>query len=467
MGLFSKYRKIRSTREVETLREVFKEDYKVYVKVEQSDDLKRFRELETYVNSSLFRNRKKEIEQLTYKGSDDYKAEKNYKRLLGLRPLRDYYLIRDSRELAGYLKMKESSVYDEYMKLYVVVKSVGFDKKLHRAEFDAYKRIVKDPKIKALISFEKNRKFRHYDALRQTGTPAEFERLCELVNSENFKANRAYLLNKNRYLTTDDYKLSCEYETLKKRPDMVKFFSLNNDPIFTSMCRWDIVFEDDFNSGKLDSSKWITRYYAGERFLDDTYGVGDDVQLFTQDNISFGESTVCLNFKREQIIGKYWNNRFGIKERTYEYTSALLSTAASFRQRYGKIEAKIKVKRSPVNQNFWMLGDMEVPHVDIVKNKADGTYMGHIFPYRGGFSYVIQQLKDIKLSNDYYIFTLEWTSDKMVWKINDTVVKEVHEDIPDIPMYILFSLGTNQQPHEKEIHEKMEIDWVRIYKLKD
>lgn len=467
MGLFSKYRKIRSTREVETLREVFKEDYEVYSKVEQSEDLKRFRELEAYVNSALFRNRRKEIEQLTYKGSDYYKAEKNYKRLLGLKPLRDYYQIRDSRELAGYRKVKESPVYDEYLKLRVVVKSAGFDKKLHQAEHLAYKKILKDPKIKALVSFEKNRKFRHYEEIRQTGTPAEYERLCEFVNSEDFKTNRTYLLNKHRYLTTDDYKLSCEYETLKKRPDMMKFHALANDPVFDSMRRWEIAFEDDFNNGKLDTNKWITRYYAGERFLDDTYGVGDDVQLFTHDNVSFGTSTACLNFKREQIIGKYWDCRFGIRERTYEYTSALISTASSFRQRYGKIEAKLKVKHSSVNQNFWMSGDTEVPHVDIVKNKTDGSYVGHIFPYRGGFSYVIQQLKDIKLSDDYYIFTLEWTSDKMVWKINDMVVKEINEDIPDIPMYLLFSLGTNVKPKEKDLHEKMEIDWVRIYKLRN
>ena len=43
--------------------------------------------------------------------------------------------------------------------------------------------------------------------------------------------------------------------------------------------------------------------------MNDTYGVGEDMQLYSPDNITFGESAVCLNFRKESIIGKYWDRQ--------------------------------------------------------------------------------------------------------------------------------------------------------------
>lgn len=49
--------------------------------------------------------------------------------------------------------------------------------------------------------------------------------------------------------------------------------------------------------------------------MNDTYGVGEDMQLYSPDNITFGESAVCLNFRKESIIGKYWDRQVGIREK--------------------------------------------------------------------------------------------------------------------------------------------------------
>lgn len=73
--------------------------------------------------------------------------------------------------------------------------------------------------------------------------------MTAFVQSEEFKKNRKFLLDKKRYLTTDDYKLLEEYESLAKRPDIVKYNALLQDPYFNSMRRWKLVFEDEFNQG--------------------------------------------------------------------------------------------------------------------------------------------------------------------------------------------------------------------------
>ncbi|MCM1030398.1 MAG: glycoside hydrolase family 16 protein [Oscillibacter sp.] len=467
MGLFSKNKKIRSTYEAETLRKAFDEDYETYNRVGSSEDLKRYNELDAYVNSPVFKDRRKKIEQLSYKDSEYYTAEKKYKKLLKFSKLKSYYIIRESQELKGYLKIRESSAYAEFAKLHVIVNAAGFDKKLRPEEYLAYRKLLKDPRIKASLRFEKNRKYRDYTEMSQSQVPQEFEQLSAYIKSDDFKKNREYLLNKKRYLTTDDYKLLCEFKDLKKRPDIVKYFSLCADPNFRNMCKWELVVHDDFNQGKLDAHRWITRYYAGERFLDDTYAVGQDVQLFTADNIVFTNTSAVLKFKKESIIGKYWDNTLGITEKSFDYTSGLLSSAIDFRQCYGKFEAKIKLSRSAVKQCFWMRGDTDMPHIQIVENGPEGVKMGTICGSGHKCTSTIQPLKDMKLANDYYIFTLEWTREKLVWKINDMVVKEIRDNIPDIPMYVIFSLGANEVPADRSLPATMEIDWVRFYKMKN
>lgn len=468
MGLFSRRKKIRTTYEAETLRNVFREDYKLYTSIEKSKDLKRYKELSAYVNSPVFKERRKKVEQLRYKDSEYYKAEKRYKKLLKSEKLHAYYIIRDSEELKGYLKVKESPLYEEYAKLRVIVKSSGFDKRLRPAEYKAYKEHSRNPKVRALERFEKNRKFRFYTEISGTKIPLEFEKLSAYIKSKEFQENREYLLNKKRYLTTDDYKLLCEYEALKRRSDLVRYFALCADDNFRDMSCWELVFSDDFNTGKLNTNHWITRYYAGERFLDDTYGVGKDVQLFTPENISFNESSVCLNFRKESLIGKYWDEKMGIREKSYAYTSGLISSAVFFRQRYGKFEAKIKLSHNnAVKQSFWLRGNTDVPHVQIMGKDLNGLQMGNVYASQGKVECNMQEVKNVKLTEDYYIFTLEWTRDKMVWMINDTVVKEVHENIPQVPMYVGFSLGTGKAPADKYLPTAMEIDWVRFYRQKN
>ena len=49
-----------------------------------------------------------------------------------------------------------------------------------------------------------------------------------------------------------------------------------------------------------------------------------------------------------------------------------------------------------------------------------------------------------RYANDFFIFTLEWTSDKLVWKINDTEVFRQTSDVPQEPMYVLLAGGTDK-----------------------
>ncbi len=471
MGLFSflfaKKKGFRTTQEVESSRIRFLEDIELFRKVEQCVELRRLNELEERVNNPSFSQKRQEIQQLTYKGSECEKAEKRYRSLYKSKKLQSYLFIRDSREQKEVEQIKTTGEYQDYIRLKATVKAAGFDKKKQSDLYEEWKKVIALPAIATLIAFENLKKYRDYCEVKENGLAEEYEKLRVYIESEDFKAQQKFLKNKKRYETTEDYGLLQEYENLKKQPEILRYQELLKDDFFNEWRRWELVFEDDFKEKRLDETKWITRYYAGERLLNATYGVGEDVQLYTPANVSFRESSVCLNFRKETVTGKYWDRNTGIREKKYEYTSALISSALSFRQRYGRFEAKVKLNHVPVTSCFWMLGDKDVPHIEIMNDQADGLRMGRVYAQQEGLKKEIQFLEKMKLDKEYYIFTFEWTPEKMTWRINDFIVKEESRHIPDVPMYIVFSLGACQNPPDQCLPVEMQIDWVRAYQLID
>ena len=103
-----------------------------------------------------------------------------------------------------------------------------------------------------------------------------------------------------------------------------------------------------------------------------------------------------------------------------------------------------------------MLSDKVTPHIDVCKTES-GKVVCDFFPKAGERS---KEAIPSKYANDFYIYTLEWRSDRMVWSINDVVIKEQTSNIPQEPMYILFSSGLDQPINGQTT---MEVDWVKVY----
>jgi beta-glucanase (GH16 family) len=107
-----------------------------------------------------------------------------------------------------------------------------------------------------------------------------------------------------------------------------------------------------------------------------------------------------------------------------------------------------------------MLADKITPHIDICRT-ANGKVMFDYFPLKGKTS---KTSIGSRYSNDFFIYTLEWTSDKLVWKINNTEVFTQTTNVPQEPMYVILSGGLDKQLKGMT---SMEIDWVRVYKTKN
>lgn len=308
-----------------------------------------------------------------------------------------------------------------------------------------------------------------FTTLIESGKPARYKQLKSYIESADFKAKRKALrkfrwrprTSEEKWKNSNEYKLFMEYRQLTKDPELTRLSSLVCNPVFNRYRQWFLTFEDHFTGMSLDSRKWIVRYYAGERLLKDTYGVGKDLHLFQPHNVSVKDNSLLLIFKKEQAQGKYWDDRLGVIAKTFAYTSGMVNTALSFRQCLGRFEAKIKINGSEADQCFWLAGDGLLPHVNIMKFGKEG--------YRAGcFTNCLTEdcddtelRKQVKLKPGYYIFSLEWTCDKLFWKINDCIVRESENKLPQIPLFVGLSLGATREV--TEIPQPMQVDWVRVY----
>lgn len=331
-------------------------------------------------------------------------------------------------------------------------------------------------KIRSTVEAEKERMkfkedYRFFMALREKGIPDRYAELEEKINSESFKRSCRELRrfswrrkpSRIRWSESEEYRLLKEYSKLKKSSELHRYQNLKKSVIFNQYAVWKLSFEDVFNT--FDSSRWIRRYYAGEFFLKDTYGVGKDAQVFMPANVSIRKERLFLEFRKEEINGKYWDPRLGIVAKKYGYTSGMVNTALSFRQYLGRFEVKLKVEAdSCLERCFWLSGEGIYPHVNVVKFGRKGYEADCFSQERSGIPESERMQKKVKLKSGFYIFTFDWLEDKMVWKINDCVVKTQEIHLPVVsPMYVCLSLGATENLEGVRLPEKMEVDWIRCY----
>jgi hypothetical protein len=621
LGLYPK------TNEYETKRHKLEEEYKALIAVEESAELSRFYELNKYIHSGEFAQKKKEILSLRFQQTNDYQKEKEYRTLTKAKDIRLYYTIKESRQLIEFKETEKSNELKNYLKLDHFVHSLefaqvkkeasssgkekfaksdlamtlqqynqqkrsekirgyykfitdksckdfesainsGFSKtvaglekkinsvaftekkaKMSKAEFkiSAEKRLVdelkshkksrtyknyqkmanspykrfydelhssaemetfedmqkfitsddfkrqkreiekrnfkdtaefrklqeyeqfkKSVQIKTYFKFKDSKEHKNFQNLNGSARIKEYEKLKTYIESDKFIKNKSYYTQspKKRWKESDEFALMLEFEQLRKS-EKIRWYLKDKDAKRFSWLRvWSESFSDDFTASKLNTKKWMTSYYYGEELLKDSYSLSHDKHYITNGkNLDFGNSTLRIITKKETIKGKSWHPVHGFITREFGYTSGLVSTGKSFRQKYGTFEAKIKFHNSKQIQNaFWMVSKTIVPHIDVAK--ANGRIiLGNVWGNAKDLKNVKRYTKSVgksKLATDFYIYSLEWTSRRLVWKINGLEIAASSQGIPQEPMYLVFSAGLYKDLNI-ELPAQMEIDWVRCY----
>jgi hypothetical protein len=501
-----------------------------------SDQLARYNELDQLVTSSDFIQKRKEIESLKYKNSEEYARENE---LLSLQKSKDillYFKTLGRPDLKRFKDLDGSEKIIEYEKLESFIKSPEFREKQRMRPIrfkdteeyillHEYKSLKKDPEVKAFlkskgkgeitktktiiryeeldaftrssaflakknmrpITFKDSEEYKKLlDYNRKKGSPEikefykfksskeyanylnthgskrleRYEELKEYVATAEFRDKKSYLLDKKRFEKTEMFKQTEEYNKLKKNPDIIWFFKVKDSNKFDILKHRELTFSDEFESERLDTKKWLTNYYWGDKLLKDRYSVESDLQAYTEkENFEQRSSILKIITKPQRVSGKVWSAANGFTNKEFSYTSGLINTGDSFRQKYGLFTAKIKLGDPNAKNTFWMLADKITPHIDICRTST-GKVLFDYFQANGNKA---KTSLGSRYAKDFFIYSLEWTPDMLVWKINNTEVFKQTSGVPQEPMYVLLAGGLDKPINGMTA---MEIDWVRVYQPK-
>ncbi len=171
------------------------------------------------------------------------------------------------------------------------------------------------------------------------------------------------------------------------------------------------------------------------------------------------------------------------------YTSARLETKGKFEQRYGRIEARIRI---PSGQGmwpaFWMLGnDIDKAgwpacgEIDIMENigKEPSTVHGtlHGVGYTpAGVSAAFTLPDGKKFADDFHVFAAEWEPRQIRFYVDGVLyATDIPENAPagaiwpfEHPEFLLLNLAVGGEwpgyPNDKtHLPQQMLVDYVRVY----
>ncbi|MCX6256587.1 MAG: glycoside hydrolase family 16 protein [Bacteroidia bacterium] len=438
-------------------------------------------DLERQITSKDFIARKLDLESIkSYRDSSEYKKEQEYLQVKNSSEIKKYQKFKASSDYDNYKKLEDSKEIQRYYELEKLVTSTEFiefrkemeDKNRYKKsteyqKYALYEQMKNQSAIQTYFKFKVSKDFANFTRLDGSDEISRYEELEKYILSEEFISFKKNMLDKDRVKKTEEYLKNQHYLEQKNSANFKKYFELKKSDRFDFMNKWELSFEDDFKGKELDRSKWMTMYYWGKKLLGQSYALPGEYHFITDGkNLEVHDSILKIITRKEHIKAKAWMEKVGFYEKEFEYTSGLINNGEVFRQKYGIYKAKIRINNSsPVSQIFWMISEKQVPQIDIIRSDAGSKFSMSSF-WRKDSKHSSSVFKGSKLCNNFYIFSLEWTADKLVWKINNIPVKIQNSNVPQEAMFINFSSGLFQPDGNGRLPVSMEIDWVKCYKLK-
>ncbi|WP_430812221.1 MULTISPECIES: glycoside hydrolase family 16 protein [unclassified Carboxylicivirga] len=479
MALFT-LRKYPVTAKYEAEQEDIKTNYQRFIAYTHSDELKRIKELEILINTSDFKKKVETLKKERFKDTAAYRQLKKYHTQKKSSELKRYFKYQASgmaqkvEEIAKSDKLKELADLNEYIRsseFNSAKQQKGFKKTEAFQKLKRHKALKKDKDIKLYNKQVNSSNYKNYQHIHNSERLKQFHELEKEVSAEKFIAFKKEMEDKKRFQKSEEYSLIQEYQKLLKSPDYNWYLKTEKRNNFGDIAQWELCFDDNFETKQLNKEKWITAYYWGKALLNKTYVLDNERQFFKDTNICINGGGAQISTKNEKVAGLAWTTQHGFVPKEFDFTSGLISTGQSHRQLYGKFEAKVKVNQvQPVQHAFWMVGEKMAPQIDIFRFEdanAKSFTAGTQLLNGKGAERISKTVTGASFDKGYYIYSLEWTQDRISWFINGVKVNEQTQNIPSSPMYIVFSSHLTEDVEQLKDDPSMTLEWVRCYRIKN
>ena len=396
---------------------------------------------------------------------------KRYYKIDQSKKLQRYNKLKDSEEIKEFEKLDEYINSEEFQMLPEEIESLKFENTEENKNLKEYKELKNSSEIKRTKKLKESKDYETYNEIKDSDVLQEYSNLSDFIASDNFKQVKEEMTRKNKFKHSQEYQDYLEYKELKNSKKIKWYFKRKDSNDFDFFRKWEHSFFDNFESGQLDNSKWLTTPFWGKNLLKDSYVQTTDHHFITNGkNLEINGDKLNIITKKEDVTGKAWHPKFGFFPRKFEYTSGLINTSESFRQRYGIFRAKVQIDNVyPFKHAFWLVPDKISPEIDVFsfmdKNRRKvqfNTYWGNLSE-ENGIQYSHKKVKGPDFTKKFYIFSLEWSENELVWKINNVTVKRQNKGIPDMPLYLTLSSGLQNKADESVLPSKMVVDWVEVF----
>jgi beta-glucanase (GH16 family) len=242
-----------------------------------------------------------------------------------------------------------------------------------------------------------------------------------------------------------------------------------------------VVFQDDFDDGKLSGDAWNTCYWWS---VDGgcTIASNNELEWYQPDNVIENDSTLRLEARYEPATGTDGT--------PFEYTSGMVTTGppdsrspAKFAFQYGGAQARVRI---PVGAEFWPAfwllpaSTESRPEIDIMEMHGDRPTLNsvhlHSFDTAGIRLSWGDEYDGADVSTGWHTFGIRWSEDELVWFVDGVAQHRLSADndegivLPAEPLYLVLNLAIDSEPHSapagpEAFPAALEVDWVQVWQL--
>lgn len=242
-----------------------------------------------------------------------------------------------------------------------------------------------------------------------------------------------------------------------------------------------LVWSDEFNdSGVINSEKWHHQTQLPSRGS----WYNNEIQHYTNrvDNSKVSDGVLSIIAKKEA---------FSNQGHTKQYTSARLNSKFAFT--YGRVEVRAKLPAGIGTwPAIWLLGKdineagaywqsqgfgtaswPECGEVDIMEHwGSNQNYVSSAIHTSSSHGATINQGGQTieTVSTEFHIYTIEWSSEKMVFSVDDVVHYTYNPSIKnaqtwpfDSDQYVVLNIAIKPEIEQSFTQSEMVIDYIRIY----
>jgi beta-glucanase (GH16 family) len=240
---------------------------------------------------------------------------------------------------------------------------------------------------------------------------------------------------------------------------------------------YELVWNDEFNSGQIDPLKWTFETGDGTDYgLPRGWG-NNELQIYTtnEENARIGQDGDVSAL----IIT-------AVRHADNDYTSAKLTTNGLFSMRFGRIDVRAKLpKGQGIWPAIWTLGDNqpiidwpgcgEIDMVEMLGHEPEKVYATVHYvngENRKGDSQGMYLKTGANFNEDYNLFSMEWTPEKLSFMVNGEKYHEVsiENDMKEFlrSQYLILNVAVGgywpgYPDATTTFPQSMYVDYVRVF----